>query len=495
MAPHHRPRRPHEGAVRDLRQRHALQAEAGARSTAWRPSRATRSTPRAGTTTTPGRISREPGRQGRRHHRHRRHRGAGHSRPRRRRPRSCTCSSARRRPSTSANDWETDPEWAAKLPPGWQAKRREKAMTGPPLTDEQTTKLAAMSREEKIRRQENANIDHMMRIHRRIDEIVEGQGDGRGAEAVVHVHVQAAVLPQRVPADVQPPERPSGRHARQGHHRDHRARARSSRASEYELDVLIYATGFEVQKTGIYNQIVGEDGLDLNDKYDDGIRTLLGIHIARLPEPLHHGRLPGLVPVQPDRHAADPGRPHRGVHRLRAPPRATRRSTRPARPRSGGCRRSSRTAARPPATHECTPGYYNFEGESNRRQDGNYNGGFPKYYPTWRQSASRWTSTSPSPERPPPFSVAPVRPNCGESRRNCALWHPSDDSGPREGFRQGPLSCGISGASPTVLVLTLMQVGVPDCSAASRRTLEVLESVDSSPTAAEGDHDLVVVGV
>ena len=28
---------------------------------------------------------------------------------------------------------------------------------------------------------------------------------------------------------------------------------------------------------------------------------------------------------------------------------------------------------------DCTPGYYNFEGESNRRQDGNYNGGFPAY--------------------------------------------------------------------------------------------------------------------
>ena len=50
------------------------------------------------------------------------------------------------------------------------------------------------------------------------------------------------------------------------------------------------------------------------------------------------------------------------------------------RPRSGGCRRSSPIAARPTATHECTPGYYNFEGEFNRRQDGNYNGGFPKYY-------------------------------------------------------------------------------------------------------------------
>ena len=28
---------------------------------------------------------------------------------------------------------------------------------------------------------------------------------------------------------------------------------------------------------------------------------------------------------------------------------------------------------------ECTPGYYNFEGQFNRRQDGNYNGGFAAY--------------------------------------------------------------------------------------------------------------------
>ena len=28
---------------------------------------------------------------------------------------------------------------------------------------------------------------------------------------------------------------------------------------------------------------------------------------------------------------------------------------------------------------ECTPGYYNFEGQENRRQDGNYNGGFHAY--------------------------------------------------------------------------------------------------------------------
>ena len=42
---------------------------------------------------------------------------------------------------------------------------------------------------------------------------------------------------------------------------------------EYEVDLIIYATGFEVQKTGIYNQIVGANGQEINDKYKDGIRT------------------------------------------------------------------------------------------------------------------------------------------------------------------------------------------------------------------------------
>ena len=31
-------------------------------------------------------------------------------------------------------------------------------------------------------------------------------------------------------------------------------------------------------------------------------------------------------------------------------------------------------------SEECTPGYYNFEGNEQRRQDGNYNGGFRQYF-------------------------------------------------------------------------------------------------------------------
>jgi cation diffusion facilitator CzcD-associated flavoprotein CzcO len=71
------------------------------------------------------------------------------------------------------DDWETDPEWAATLEPGWQSERRTRAIEGPQLSDAVKARRAALSREEKIRRQENANIDAMMRIHKRIDEVIE----------------------------------------------------------------------------------------------------------------------------------------------------------------------------------------------------------------------------------------------------------------------------------------------------------------------------------
>ena len=38
---------------------------------------------------------------------------------------------------------------------------------------------------------------------------------------------------------------------------------------------------------------------------------------------------------------------------------------------------------------DCTPGYYKFEGEFNRRQDGNYNGGFPAYINHMRDVRSK----------------------------------------------------------------------------------------------------------
>ena len=80
------------------------------------------------------------------------------------------------------DDWPTDPEWAARRKPGWQAARRAKIIANERAQVEKSRTLrGGITRDEKIRRQENANIDAMMRIHRRIDETVE---DPATAEAL-----------------------------------------------------------------------------------------------------------------------------------------------------------------------------------------------------------------------------------------------------------------------------------------------------------------------
>ena len=119
------------------------------------------------------------------------------------------------------DDWETDPEWAAKLQAGLAG---EAAGEGDDRAaadrDADRASAAAMTREEKIRRQENANIDYMMRIHRRIDEIVE---DPATAEALKPWYMFMCKRPcfhnDYLPT-FNRPERPPRRHPRQGHHRD-----------------------------------------------------------------------------------------------------------------------------------------------------------------------------------------------------------------------------------------------------------------------------------
>ena len=56
--------------------------------------------------------------------------------------------------------------------------------------------------------------------------------------------------------------------------------------AEYELDCLIYATGFEVgtdytRRAGY--ELVGRDGLTLSQKWGDGVTTLHGLHIHGFP--------------------------------------------------------------------------------------------------------------------------------------------------------------------------------------------------------------------
>src|SRR5579885_1280300 len=180
------------------------------------------------------------------------------------------------------DDWPTDPEWAKKLQPGWQAKRRALARMEPELTEEQKIRRATLTPEEKIRRQENANIEYMMRIHRRIEEIVK---DKATAESLKPWYMFMCKRPC-FDNDYLPTFNRPNVHLVDTHGKgitEINEKGPVFEGKQYEVDLLIYATGFEVQKTGIYNRIKGEAGRDLNDKYRDGIRTLLGIHTQGYP--------------------------------------------------------------------------------------------------------------------------------------------------------------------------------------------------------------------
>jgi cation diffusion facilitator CzcD-associated flavoprotein CzcO len=276
------------------------------------------------------------------------------------------------------DDWETDPEWASRLEAGWQAERRAKIIAKQrEQIERRQTLRGGITREEKIRRQENANINAMMRIHQRIDETVD---DPETAEALKPWYMLMCKRPCFHNDYLPTFNRPNV------HLIDTEGKGITEigekgpifEGTEYEVDLLIYATGFEVQKTGIYNRIVGDHGVDLEEKYAEGIRTLLGIHTAGFPNLFIMGgyqasfqfNLTDLLQVQGD-HIANciAAVRERGFDTIDVTPETEDWWVDEVVAHRGKTSRNQ----------ECTPGYYNFEGQENRRQDGNYNGGFPRY--------------------------------------------------------------------------------------------------------------------
>ena len=54
--------------------------------------------------------------------------------------------------------------------------------------------------------------------------------------------------------------------------------------TQYDLDVLIYATGFQWMGTSSFNMVVGRNGRSLRDKWEsDGVKTFLGVHSNGFP--------------------------------------------------------------------------------------------------------------------------------------------------------------------------------------------------------------------
>ena len=276
------------------------------------------------------------------------------------------------------DDWPTDPEWAAKRKPGWQAKRRARALADPELTDAQRARLAAETLEEKIQRQERGNIDYMMRIHARIEATVN---DKATAESLKPWYMFMCKRPCFHNDYLPTFNRPNV------HLVDTRGEGVTQineqgpivGGKQYALDLLIYATGFEVQKTGIYNRIVGKGGLDLEEKYRDGIRTVLGIHTHGFPNLFIMGgyqasfqfNLTDMLQTQGDHIAACIDYVRANGYRTMDPTYAA---------EEWWVNEVIAHRGKTSRNEDCTPGYYNFEGESQRRQDGNYNGGFKQYF-------------------------------------------------------------------------------------------------------------------
>jgi cyclohexanone monooxygenase len=275
------------------------------------------------------------------------------------------------------DDWETDPEWAAALKPGWQAKRREKALTRPPFGMLPVEERPGMSPDERRRLQEQANIDYMMMIHRRIDEIVH---DRATAEALKPWYKFMCKRPCFHNDYLPTFNRPNV------HLVDTRGKGVTEigengpifEGREYKVDLLIYATGFEFRETGAYTYVRGIDGLEIKEKYRHGPRTLLGMHshgypnlfIMGGPQASFQFNMSDALNTQADHIAQCIDHVRSNGYR-----------TMDARQEVEAwwvseCKKSGTGNLNDP---DCTPGYYNDYGKVNDNDLRSYNGGYVRY--------------------------------------------------------------------------------------------------------------------
>jgi cation diffusion facilitator CzcD-associated flavoprotein CzcO len=196
----------------------------------------------------------------------------------------------------------TDPDFAERLEPGWQQARMDNfqaVMLGKPveedLTDDGWTHHYAavqhpprrkdMSLEEYLRGAEELDFGIMEEHRRRVEELV---ADPRTAESLKPYYRYLCKRPcfhdEYLDAFNRPNvtlvDCPAGieRVSEQGPVVD---------GTEYEVDCLIYGTGFEAELTPLYRRaghdIVGRGGITLADKWADGAASLFGMMSRGFP--------------------------------------------------------------------------------------------------------------------------------------------------------------------------------------------------------------------
>jgi cyclohexanone monooxygenase len=297
----------------------------------------------------------------------------------------------------------TDPAWAASLEPGWQTTRLDNfgiIVSGGEqdvdLVDDGWTTLfrnltgaafrgIARTPEEFAERIEMADLQKMEELRAKIDTIVR---DPATADALKPWYRQFCKRPAFNDHYLATFNRPNVTLVDTAGKGVERITGRGVVVDgvEYELDCLIFATGFEVgtQYTGRAKfDLLGRDGVSLGAKWADGIATMHGLMSHGFPNCYFMGGLQsGLTPnftelfMQQSAHIA---------YLVSSVARAGARSAEPTAEAEAGWLRTleESTAGRRGFAADCTPGYYNNEGRPDEGPGwfgGNYGGGGPAFF-------------------------------------------------------------------------------------------------------------------
>ena len=202
------------------------------------------------------------------------------------------------------NNRSTDPEWAASLKPGWQKQRMENfnTLTSGGIVEEDLIQdgwteiirnLISMAnyrgknidRAEIPRLMELADFQKMEQVRARAQEIVD---DPEVAESLKPYYRQFCKRPC-FHDEYLPTFNRTNVHLVDTQGRGVERITPTSvvaNGEEFAVDCIVFATGFEVgtdytRRAGY--QMVGKDGVQLKDKWTDGMRTLHGLHTHGFP--------------------------------------------------------------------------------------------------------------------------------------------------------------------------------------------------------------------
>jgi len=189
-------------------------------------------------------------------------------------------------------DWKKEPGWAlarrerlATISSGRTALQGNDDFLSGKVKDFKKRKkhTKPISPEELIQKQLNSNFRIMEQIRSRVDEIVE---DPKTAAALKPYYPYGCKRPtfhdEFLPAFNKP-------HVHLVDTAPHGVQKINEKGvvhegTQYELDVLIYATGFQWMGTGSFNMVTGRGGQTLRDKWqNEGVKTFLGIHNHGFP--------------------------------------------------------------------------------------------------------------------------------------------------------------------------------------------------------------------